>query len=388
VSIACWSKGEPPFHPARLWLEDGERLIEVDVINSALSETTDANSAQPLIVNTMPKRVFQGQTPGHMGFVLEKEEAVDLLQKDPNSAVVVFPYLTGDDLVGQYRALPSRYIIDFEGRNILDSRAFKRAFRRIETRVLPERKTKARREIERNANILQINPHGTVNHHHEHALNQWWLHFYGRVDRKAALRAGNLQRYIACSRVSKRAIFAFVSSGICPADSLQTFLFDDDYSFGILQSILHWKWWGVKGATLTERPAYTSHSVFATFPFPQHPSAEAVIAVADAGRALYTFRQGRMDGNATETLREMYRLMETPGKNPLKDLHNALDRAVYMAYGFDPQRDAIGQLLALNLQVAAAIAEGNPVTAPGIPDSFPEQQTLVNSACIPALPPV
>ena len=54
------------------------------------------------------------------------------------------------------------------------------------------------------------------------------------------------------------------------------------------------------------------------------------------------------------SLREMYRLMEQlPGKYELRDLHEVLDGAVLAAYGFDPDRDILEQLLALNFEVAA-----------------------------------
>jgi hypothetical protein len=38
-------------------------------------------------------------------------------------------------------------------------------------------------------------------------------------------------------------------------------------------------------------------------------------------------------------LRALYRTLELPGKNPLKDAHAALDAAVLAAYGFDAEKD-------------------------------------------------
>ena len=48
-------------------------------------------------------------------------------------------------------------------------------------------------------------------------------------------------------------------------------------------------------------------------------------------------------------LRDLYRTLELPGTNPLKDAHAALDTAVLTAYGFDPKKDLLAQLLAINL---------------------------------------
>ena len=68
--------------------------------------------------------------------------------------------------------------------------------------------------------------------------------------------------------------------------------------------------------------------------------------------------------------------------NPLKDAHAALDDAVLAAYGFSAKRDLLAQLLALNLEVAARIERGEPVTAPGVPRNYPDPAKLVTEDCI------
>lgn len=81
-------------------------------------------------------------------------------------------------------------------------------------------------------------------------------------------------------------------------------------------------------------------------------------------------------------LRAVYRTLELPGKNPLKDAHAALDEAVLGAYGFDAKRDLLQQLLDLNLDVAERIDRGESVTAPGIPPDYPTPNDLVTEDCI------
>ena len=83
----------------------------------------------------------------------------------------------------------------------------------------------------------------------------------------------------------------------------------------------------------------------------------------------------------------LYRTLELPGANPLKDAHAALDAAVLAAYGFSPKErgtatDLLAQLLALNQTVATRIERAEPVTAPGIPPAFPNPETLVTHDCI------
>jgi hypothetical protein len=162
---------------------------------------------------------------------------------------------------------------------------------------------------------------------------------------------------------------------------LKVFAFADDYSFGILQSSTHWRWFITKCSKLTERFRYTPESVFDTFPWPQSPTAKQIEAVAAAGcevrrvraAALLKIKGGR---------RALYRTLELPGANPLKDAHAALDTAVLSAYGFDANKDLLAQLLALNLEVAQRIEAGQPVTAPGIPASYPGATKLVTQDCI------
>lgn len=81
-------------------------------------------------------------------------------------------------------------------------------------------------------------------------------------------------------------------------------------------------------------------------------------------------------------LRALYRTLELPGKNPLKDAHAALDAAVLDAYGFNPKGDLLAQLLDLNLAVAGRIDAHKAVTAPGVPPSYGDATALVTDDCI------
>ena len=149
--------------------------------------------------------------------------------------------------------------------------------------VLPDLEAKAKAEIAKNEFVLKQNPRGKINKDHQSALQQWWLHFRSRVDKREAI--SGLKRCVACSRISKRSVFDFIDTGIVPSDKVQTFIFDDDYSFGILQSNLHWEWWFERGATLKSDPAYTPNSVFDTFPWPQQPTNAQVNTRASAHTA-------------------------------------------------------------------------------------------------------
>lgn len=389
VSIANWSRGEAPISPSCLHIfseqnEEGKyvfRKVRNDTITPSLSEKSDVSAAHKLKTNTSPKRVFQGIIPGNDGFIIESELTEALFRGDRNNRDVILPFLIGDDLLGQPMGRPSRWIIDFFMYDSIEILEFSSPYEIVEANVLPDRRANAANEIKENEAALLSNPSSKTSNYHQDRLNKWWLHTASRI--AMTERMAYIDRYICCSRVTKRPVFDFVSNAVRPDSSLQVFAFEDDYSFGILQSNAHWQWFVEKSSTLKSDWRYTPHSVFDTFPFPQHPASEQVNAVADAGRALHEYRREEMAKSESGlTLRDMYRTLELPGANPLRDLHDALDDAVLAAYGFDPDRDILEQLLALNFEVAARIEADQPVTAPGIPPDYPNPVELISDGCI------
>ena len=136
-----------------------------------------------------------------------------------------------------------------------------------------------------------------------------------------------------------------------------------------------------KCSKLTERFRYTPESVFDTFPWPQEPTVKQIDAVAAAGREVRRVRTEALE-KVRGGLRAVYRTLELPGKNPLKDAHAALDAAVLAAYGFSARKDLLAQLLDLNLAVAARLDAGQPVTAPGVPPEYPDPTRLVTEDCV------
>ncbi|MDE2749306.1 MAG: N-6 DNA methylase [Chloroflexota bacterium] len=388
VSIVNWTKGAPPFMPRRLHLFTGQneadeyvfRTVDKSEINTSLSEKVDVSGAQKLRANTSPKRVFSGNITGSPGFLIPVAKAEQLVKRDRRNRQALVPYLIGRDLVGYPRGLPSRYVIDFNDLDIIEIRNFPDLYRIISDTVLPVRQQKANAEIRKNKEAVAANPDSNVNSVQQQRLTKWWTHNNRQAELSNYLKT--IDRYICCSQVTKRPIFDFVATKICPSNMLKVFAFEDDYTFGILQSDVHWQWFVEKASTLKADYRYTSHSVFDTFPFPQHPLPAQIRSVAVAGRDLHEYRRDHMMLNETLSLRSMYQSLEEPGDNPLRTLHATLDAAVLAVYGFDPDRDILEQLLALNFEVAARIEAGEQVTAPGIPSDYPNPDELVSDGCI------
>jgi MmeI, target recognition domain len=190
-----------------------------------------------------------------------------------------------------------------------------------------------------------------------------------------------LDRYIACGQVTKRPIFEFISSDIRPNAALIAFPVADDYSFGILQSGIHWLWFKERCSTLKGDFRYTSDSVFDTFPWPQSPTLKNIRAVAEAALALRNLRHEIMHDNGW-SLRQLYKSLETPGENRLRDAHAALDSAVRAAYGMKPAEDILAFLLKLNLELADKESDGKTITPPGLPEFVKDPKTFISADCV------
>ncbi|HEY7313470.1 MAG TPA: DNA methyltransferase [Gemmataceae bacterium] len=373
VSIVNWLKGEEP-GPKKLFTQRGDNVDsewtveETERINSSLSTRTDVSKALTLQANRNPKRCFQGQNPVNEGFFLAPTQAERMLRQNPQLREVVFPYMIGRDLVENNG--PSRWVIDFSQRDLLGAMRYTEAFERVKMLVMPAVLAKA--ESEKKAT-------GKESTRWVRMAKRWWQF---RDYQPGTMNAiATIPRYIACPRVTKRPIFEFIDKNIHPDTALIVFPFADDYSFGILQSGIHWAWFTAKCSTLTERFRYTSDTVFDTFPWPQAPTIAQARKIAAAAVSLRVLRRKVMSEN-NWCLRELYRSLELPGHNPLRDAHAELDAAVRAAYGMKSKDDPLAFLLALNATAAECEARGEPITAPGLPPCIADAAPFLTTDCI------
>ena len=369
VSIVNWVKGQAS-GPKKLTKQFGDRLdspwkvYELADINTALSPGEDITKARPLRVNSESQACYQGQTHGHEGFLLHPNEAVEFYQSVPITREVVFPYLTAEELFASKPPCPQRYVIDFHPHDIVEASRYELLFQRIKDRVLPDREEAAKKEQRRNEEALLDAPKTRVNTHHQNFLKRWWLLSYPRPELISKIT--QMPRFIVCGRVTKRPIFEFVHSSIRPNDAVQVFPLPDDYSFGILQSGMHWEWFTKRCSTLKGDFRYTSNTVFDSFPWPQAPTRNHVKHVAQTALQLRRLRQKIMTTHGL-SLRDLYRTLELPGQNPLKNVHEKLDTAVRAAYGMKKSDDPLTFLFVLNQELAKKEKEGETVIGPGVP---------------------
>ena len=104
-------------------------------------------------------------------------------------------------------------------------------------------------------------------------------------------------------------------------------------------------------------------------------------AVAEAARSLRALRREIMAANGW-SLRDLYRTLETPGTNRLRDAQAALDSAVRAAYGMKESEDTLAFLLRVNLALSAVEDSGKPITPPGLPANISNPKDFRTPDCI------
>lgn len=131
-------------------------------------------------------------------------------------------------------------------------------------------------------------------------------------------------------------MFAFVLSGMVYDISLNVFAGDECSRFSALQSRVHEVWARLFASSMKDDLRYTPSDCFATFPFP--PGFETDAALEAAGQTYHNHRAALMIAN-NEGLTKTYKRFHNPTDDApeivkLRELHNAMDRAVLAAYGW------------------------------------------------------
>jgi hypothetical protein len=167
----------------------------------------------------------------------------------------------------------------------------------------------------------------------------------------------DLPRFVAGMAQGKRIHFAWQEARVCPSNLTNVFAFDENFRIGVLLSAVHHEWARAQSSTLEDRFRYTPTTAFETFPWPQ-PSDEHVEAIGESARAVLT-RRGEVCVEREIGLTKLYNEVDDGAYRDLKGLHNELDEAVAVAYGWPKEvahdhAETNRRLLELNRAVARA----------------------------------
>lgn len=273
----------------------------------------------PVTLSTNKGMCYLGTKIWGAGFVFEDnpsngsssiEDMHRILAQEPRSKDIIYTYMGGQEFNASPTQSPNRFVIDFGEMTEVQARQWKLPFAVVEERVRPIRlknEQRSRRE-------------------------GWWLHA-NRVQ-EAAPYVEKHGRLLAVTSVSKHLSVAFAPPGTVLANTIILFLLHKDSDFAILQSRAHEIWARLMGSSMKDDLRYTT-PCFDTFPLP---------AMADRtpldmeGARYYTHRADLMVRN-NEGLTATYNRFHDPDETStdilrLRELHDAMDRAVLDAYGW------------------------------------------------------
>jgi hypothetical protein len=307
--------GDASLEVSQVWLHrglwEGAATLENSPVTTITSTLEPASrvQGQPYRLAASGKRSFIGSFVNGIGFVLEPDEATELLERDQQNAQVVFPYLNGEDLNSRPDCSPSRWVINFFDWPLERAEGYPDCLAIVRRRVKPVR-DKVNRAAHR---------------------KYWWQYGDKRPLLYSTIRG--LDRVLVIARVSKPVQPVFISTGVICSEATVVFSYDDDAHFGLLTSAFHY-WWAIaRASTLETRIRYTPSDCFETFPQP-----ELTDAVRQAGASLDAYRRQLML-DRWEGLTVICNGVHNPKEEAsdlagLRRLHVVLDHAVAAAYGW------------------------------------------------------
>jgi hypothetical protein len=148
-----------------------------------------------------------------------------------------------------------------------------------------------------------------------------------------------LKRCLVTSFISKHRAFAFQTTDRVWSHNVGVFALDGYEWFSVLQSRIHIVWASLLSSTLEDRSGYRPSDCFETFPFPGESELSAPTALERAGKTLYEGRAMYMV-KTQQGLTQTYNKLNDPNCTDapivaLRRLHEAMDRAVLDAYGWN-----------------------------------------------------
>ncbi|MCU0532920.1 MAG: hypothetical protein MUD14_03365 [Hydrococcus sp. Prado102] len=291
---------------------------EVPLISAFLFHAGGNENPKALMANA--NKSFQGSIVLGMGFTFDDTnpdatsiaEMQRLIAENPKNAERIFPYIGGEEVNSSPTHAHHRYTIDFFDMSEEEAWQYPDLMNIVREKVKPERDKQ-----KRDANRIY-----------------WWQYAEKRPGLRKAIAP--LNRVLVCSQTSKYLSFAFLPSNIVFSHKLVVLAINSFELFMILQSRLHEIWARFFGSSMKDDPVYTPSDCFETFPFPENWETNQTLE--EIGKTYYEYRAQLMINN-NQGLTDTYNRFHNPDERDpkilkLRELHDAMDRAVLDAYGW------------------------------------------------------
>ena len=229
-------------------------LRNVDFISSHLDNNPEI----------LPYKLFANRCLSAMGakvygqgFVLDEETKRSIINKERNSAEVIYPYIVGDEINNEPNQKPNRYVINFKdwpmnedqdnsdenpkGRPFASD--YSACFRRVEQLVKPERQ-KNKRDVRR---------------------EKWWQ--FGEVAPRLFELLSRSDYTLFSSRVTKYVQFSLLSSRVVPSEAVVVVKFSKWSDFIMTNNSFHDFWsWRFSSTMGSGTIRYSNSDAFETYP--------------------------------------------------------------------------------------------------------------------------
>ena len=321
-------------------------------INSDLTVGADVTRALALTANDAlcsPGVKLHGD-----GFIVTREKAKELgLGRRPGLERHIREYRNGRDLTAHCRDVMVIDLFGLEAETV--RRDFPDVYQHLLETVKPERDRNNRASYR----------------------DRWWLFGEPRREMRPALES--TKRYIATVETAKHRVFQFLQEKVLPDNMLVVIALDDPFYLGVLSSRLHITWALQAGGRqgVGNDPRYNKSRCFDPFPLP-HTTEMIWKRIADLAEELDATRKQVLTDHPDLTLTGLYNALaivrDQSALSPkdrdvlnrgwvliLKDLHDRIDEAVMLAYGWPADltdEDILTRLVELNQARAAEESRG------------------------------
>lgn len=278
-------------------------------------ESRVTGKPQRLVANT--DQSFIGSYVLGEGFILDPEQAGNLIKKNPRNREVLFPYLIGKDVNSRPDCSPSRWVINFYDRSLEESSNYPEVLEILEDKVRPVRQRK--------------NLDGSFKLRHPLPV-RWWQY----ADKRPAMTEAisGLGRVLVFAQTSGTQIPVMVSSVQVISHMVVVIATDSLGSLALHSSSFQYLWTARYAASMKGDLRFIPTDCYENFPKPEQVGVlVAVGELLDRERQEIMLRRGL-------GLTKLYNLVHDPEHqgdtdiDRLREIHVEIDEAVKEAYGW------------------------------------------------------
>ncbi|SPD73853.1 conserved hypothetical protein [uncultured Desulfobacterium sp.] len=221
---------------------------EVRVISAYFEDSLDVG--EPKAISENSNSVYQGSIYRGDGFVLDHQEAEEIIHKDHRNKDVIAKLINGQELNSIPDQAPQRSTINFFDLSKEVACNYRIPFEIVEAKVKPVR--------------LALDPSTAINRDHQ---ERWWQYAFVRENLYNSIR--NKKRCFVSARITKYLNFSAVPTDYVFLDTINVFTTDRWDLYAIVQSTLHEVWARKYSGALKQDLRYSPSKCFDTFPFPE-----------------------------------------------------------------------------------------------------------------------